>query len=330
MVKKSSPDIYGLIGYPVKHSLSPLMHNAAFNTLEINAEYRLFEVEPAKLETFLIDNIKILDTQGKEFYSQDISGFNITIPHKVRAFEILKKKFPLSFSKLAQEDQHYVKLSGAVNTVKREGGLVLYWNTDAAGFLKSLEDKEEGWGLGFATKGKSALVIGSGGAGRAVVAALSWKNMGIKKIYINDIDGNALKATQGYFFSLSEREDLKDRLDFISDSKIPEVIKKCDLLVNASPVGMKGEDASAVDRDWLHQDLCVYDVVYNREQETRLIRDAKSKGLRTANGLSMLLYQGADAFRLWTGREAPVEIMRKALNEGASGYEGVIPPHKMR
>ena len=309
--------IYGLIGYPVKHSLSPVMHNAAFQALDISAEYKLFEVEPAKLETFLIDNIKILDTQGEEFYSQDIAGFNITIPHKVRAFEILKKKFPLSFGKLAQEDRYYVRLSGAVNTVKREGGQLFYWNTDATGFLKSLEDKQEGWGLGFATNGKSALVIGSGGAGRAVVAALSWKNMGMKKIYINDIDANALKATQEHFFSLPEREDLLGRLDFISDSKIPEVIKKCDLLVNASWVGMKGEDASAVDKDWLHQDLCVYDVVYNREQETRLIRDAKSKGLRTANGLSMLLYQGANAFNLWTGRKAPVEIMRQAINVSA-------------
>lgn len=305
--------IYGLIGYPVKHSLSPLMHNAAFKALGIPAEYRLFEIEPANLEGFLLDDIKILDTQGEEFHSQNIVGFNITIPHKVRASEILKKSFPLSFDKLVQQDRYYVELSGAVNTVKREGGQTLYWNTDAAGFLKSLEDSEKGWGLGFATKGKSALVIGSGGAGRAVIAALSWKNMSMKKIYITDIDINALKATQEYFSGLPEREDLLDRLDFISDKKIPEVIKKCQLLVNASPVGMKGEDVSAVDKDLLHQDLGVYDVVYNRERETRLIRDAKSKELRTVNGLSMLLYQGADAFEIWTGRDAPIEVMRRAL-----------------
>lgn len=316
MVKKSSPDIYGLIGYPVKHSFSPLMHNAAFNTLEINAEYRLFEVEPAKLEAFLLDNIKVLDTQGKEFYSQDIIGFNITIPHKIKAKEISEKEFPFSFGKLSEEQRYYVKLSGAINTVKRESGQLLYWNTDAAGFLKSLEHKEAGWGLGFATKGKSALVIGSGGAGRAVVAALSWKNMEMKNIYINDIDENALKATKEYFFSL-DREDLKERLGFIFSNKIPEVIEECELLVNASPVGMKGGDPCVIDKNLLHGRLSVYDVVYNTE--TALVREALAKRIPVVGGRGMLLYQGANAFNLWTGKSAPVEVMRRAITQEVSG-----------
>jgi len=292
------------------------MHNAAFKELNIAAEYRLFEVEPALLESFLLENVKVVDVQGEEFHSQDMAGFNITIPHKVRACEILKKKFPLSFGKLAQVDQYYVKLSGAVNTVKRENGRSLYYNTDAAGLVQSL--REDSKGLRFDAKGKSALVIGSGGAGRAVIAALSWKNIAMKKIYITDIDLNTLNAAKDHFFSLTEREDLKNRLDFLPLEKIPGIITKCQLLVNASPVGMKGEDISPVDVDLLHKDLCVYDVVYNRQKETRLIKDAKSKGIRTENGLSMLLHQGALAFEFWTEQKAPIETMRKAIEQGVS------------
>ncbi len=309
MVKKSSPDIYGLIGYPVKHSLSPLMHNAAFNTLEINAEYRLFEVEPAKLEAFLLDNIKVLDTQGKEFCSQDIIGFNITIPHKIKAKEILETRFPVS-----QPEQifPYVKWSGAVNTVKRKAdGTVDYKNTDVTGFSKSLSED-----LKFNPKDKNILLIGCGGAGRAVVAGLIWEAAHPKKIYIYEPNSEAETSARKHFQQFSV---LSEKTKFILKEQIAEIIKECQLLVNASPVGMRGEDISVIDKDWLHRDLYVYDVVYNRDQETRLIRDAKSKGLRTVNGLSMLLHQGADAFQLWTGWEAPVEIMRKALNEGASG-----------
>ncbi len=306
--------IYGLIGYPVKHSLSPLMHNAAFRAFKINAEYRLFEVEPAKLEAFLLDNIKVLDTQGEEFYSQNIIGFNITIPYKIRAKEILEKKFSLSLGEYPEQDLYYVKLSGAINTVKREGKQLLYCNTDAWGFLKSLEDKkEEGWGLGFESKGKSALVIGSGGAGRAVVAALSWKNMEMENIYINDIDEHVLEATKGYFLGLG-REDLKERLEFIPSNNIPSVIEKCDLLVNASSVGMKEGDPCVINRDLLHKRLSVYDVVYNTE--TELVKEALAKGIPAVRGLGMLLYQGAAAFLYWTGMPAPIEVMKQALKEG--------------
>ncbi len=322
-----SSKIYGLIGYPVKHSLSPLMYNAAFQALNIPAEYRLFEVEPAKLESFLIDNIKITDRQGRESYSQDIVGFNITIPHKVRACEILKKKFPLSFGKLAQVDQYYVKLSGAVNTVKREGGQPLYYNTDAAGFLKSLEDKEEGWGLGFKTKGKSALVIGSGGAGRAVLAALSWKNKDtvMEKIYITDINQNALEGTRKHFLGQDRSQDwvdwLTQKLEFITSGQIPETIEKCDLLVNASPVGMENDEGSLVSKHLIEKNkkLSAYDVVYNRT--TQLVKDAKSLGRAAVGGKGMLLHQGIAAFLFWFPERAKdkTEIekaMRKALNGG--------------
>lgn len=303
-MEKSSPTkIYGVLGYPAQHSLSPLMHNAAFRALKINANYKIFEKRLEELEKFLLEDV----------FNEDISGFNITIPHKIKAKEILGKKFPFSLDKITEEDRYYVKLSGAVNTVKKENGQLSYLNTDPRGFLKSLEEKKEDGGLGFVPEGKSALVIGSGGAGRAVVAALSWKNMKMKKIYINDIDEKALKSAKEHFWGL-DRDDLKDRLEFVSSNRIPEVIKKCELLVNASPVGMKEGDPCVINRGLLNKNLSVYDVVYNRI--TELVKEAQAKGIAAVGGLGMLLYQGAVSFEFWTGRQAPIEVMREALNKG--------------
>jgi len=317
------PKIYGLIGYPVKHSFSPNMHNAAFQAFSINAEYKLFELKPEELEGFLLDNIRVKDVKGESFFSQDIVGFNITIPHKIKAREILEKEFP--YNQNAPQTQlnlYYVKLSGAVNTVKREGNILEYWNTDATGFWKSLTQKEP-LCLGFEPKGKKILLIGCGGAGMAImasiIASLIWRNIGIQKIYINDINNKAIDSAEKHFQKLPQYSYFKDILKSTLTDDIPTVIKDCDLLINASPVGMKEGDGSVIDKGWLHSDLSVYDVVYNRK--TQLIKDAKSQGLSAVNGLGMLLYQGVDAFELWTGEKAPVEVievMRKALTEAMS------------
>lgn len=306
------PKIYGLIGYPVRHSLSLAMQNAAFAYLkkvnpEFHAEYRLFEVKPENLEDFLLKDVPAEDIHGQAVFTHEIIGFNVTIPHKVKALEILGKRFPYPADKsyLAQEDLYYVKLSGAVNTVKRSPQGLEYRNTDASGFLESLQKD-----LGFDPQGKSVLIIGCGGAGRAVVAALSWKNTEVKKIYISDVLPEALDAAERHF---REFAHLKGRLEFISCGHIPLVIKDCQLLVNASPVGMKPDDLPLLDKSMLHENLCVYDVVYNRK--TPLVSDAEGRGLMAAGGPGMLLYQGARSFEFWTGQKAPLEIMQKALRE---------------
>lgn len=306
------PIIYGLIGYPVKHSFSPIMHNEAFHALKINAEYRLFEVKPTELEGFLLDDIPVKDVDGNLVSKEDIFGFNITIPHKVKAREILEKKFPFKqdASQMLQ-NLYYVKLSGAINTAKRADGELKYFNTDATGFFKSLTYKEPlPFCLGFEPKGKNILLIGCGGAGRAIIASLSWKNVGVKKIYINDINDKAISSAKKHFQQLPQYPHLEKILEFILTKDIAQVIKDCHLLINASPVGMKEGDSSVVDKKLLHKDLSVYDVVYNRE--TQLIKDAKSLKLPARNGLGMLLYQGVDAFELWTG-QAPLEVMHNAL-----------------
>ncbi len=308
MAKTSRLKIYGVLGYPAKHSLSPLMHNAAFRALKINAEYKIFEVKPEGLENFLL----------KDVFTSDISGFNITIPYKIKAREILEEKFPFDKNTPQMLDTlYYVKLSGAINTVKKDGNKLQYWNTDATGFLKSLKEV-----LAFEPKGKKVLIIGCGGAGRAIIASLSWINVGVKKIYINDINIEAINSAKEHFLQLPQYPHLKDKLQFISTEEIPAFITDCALLINASPVGMEDANISIIDKNLLpRKEFYVYDVVYNQNSQTRLVKDAKSLGLRVADGLDMLLYQGVDAFELWTGKASKEveEVMRQALNEEVSG-----------
>lgn len=292
------PKIYGLIGYPVKHSLSPTMHQSAFDALKINAKYKLFAVKPEELEDFLLSNIPVQDIKGESFFSQDIVGFNITIPHKVPA--LIKNITIVTYPE--------VILSGAVNTVKRDSGKLHYRNTDGAGFVKSLQED-----LKFDISNKNILILGCGGAGRAVIAGLTCAGTNIGKIYIYDTSREAIESAEEHFRAFGS---VKDKLEFIQGKQIPDAIKKCQLLINASPVGMKEGDGSLLDKNLLHKDLYVYDVVYNRQ--TQLIRDAESLGLPAVDGLGMLLYQGTAAFEFWTGEKAPVEVMRKALIETIS------------
>jgi shikimate dehydrogenase len=309
--------IYGLIGFPVAHSLSKKMQEAAFAACGINAEYRLIPVEPEKLADFLTKNMPVSDAGGKKICLKELSGFNITIPHKVRAREMLEKNFPAAGAAVSALDSYYLKLTGAVNTVKKEGDTLCCWNTDAGGFLRALfEDlkfKE--------TKGRSVLLLGCGGAGRAVVAALSWRDLDVGRVYIYEKNPEAIKSTQEYFSRLPPEwvDLLKQKTAFIAKEEIPQALTRCSLLINASPVGMENDEGSVIDRGLLRKNkqLSVYDVVYNRT--TRLIRDAQGLGLPASGGLGMLLFQGVYAFRYWIGIWPDVNIMRRALEKGMEG-----------
>lgn len=301
----SNKRLYGLIGYPVKHSLSPSMHNAAFKALNIDAHYELFEVKPQDLNSFL-----------NSLQDREIDGLNVTIPHKVRAREILEEKYPYDKNaEFIHQDLFYVKLSGAINTIKKINGKLEYYNTDALGFLRSLEKDLE-----FETKNKNVLLIGCGGAGRAIIASLSWVQVDINKIYINDINTEALNSAKEYFFQVSKhlKNFSLNRLQFITKEEIPEVIEDCHLLVNATPLGMKESDLPVIEKSLLHKNLLVYDVVYSRNRQTRLIEDAESLGLRCVNGLRMLLHQGMLSFEIWTGKKAPEEVMWETLSSQIS------------
>jgi len=298
------PKIYGLLGFPVKHSFSPAMHNAAFKALKIHAEYRLFEVKPEDLQGFLLGDILVKDIHGNSTFSNDILGFNITIPHKVKAKEILSEAFPSHGEK---ELFHNIEVSGAINTVKRVGPKLKYRNTDVPGFSRSLKQD-----LRFNSKGKSVLLIGCGGAGRAAIASLSWKGAYTKKIYVYESDRDVVRSARNHFLQFPF---MKKILEFISVEQISNTLKECHLLVNASPLGMHEGDVSPVKRELLarNKELSVYDVVYNRQ--TQLITDAKSLGYPAASGLGMLLYQGIMSFEYWTGKKAPEAIMKDALEK---------------
>ncbi|MBU0634562.1 MAG: hypothetical protein KKA52_05815 [Candidatus Omnitrophica bacterium] len=212
MKHSSSPQTYGLIGYPVKHSFSKAMHNAAFERLGINARYELFEVKPEKLEDFLLKDIEVKDITGKPYRTSDILGFNITIPHKVRAREIIEKNFSKNLAPI--DVGSHVRISGAVNTVKKMGDGVGYINTDAKGFLSALKED-----LGLEPKDikdKNMLIFGCGGAGRsvvdsfvdddgtvrAVVAGLAGRG-GLGKIYIYEPNKAAIDSAKEQFFKFS-------------------------------------------------------------------------------------------------------------------------------
>ena len=283
-------EIYGLVGYPLKHSLSPAMHNAAFKALDIDAEYRLFEIGLDSLEDFLINR-------------KDVAGFNVTVPYKVKAKNILARG--LVAEKDLSEGEVAVSKTSAINTVKREPELRIY-NTDVLGFSKSLVED-----LNFNKKEKKVLVLGSGGAGRAIIAGLSEEHNSVKKIYISELNKDTAINVKEHLLSI---DIIKDRFEFIEESNISSIIKDCDLLVNATAVGMMDGDGAAIGLDLLHKDLSVYDVIYNRE--TALVKEARSLGLSVSNGLGMLLYQGVAAFEIFTGKDAPVSVMREALLKG--------------
>ncbi len=276
----SQPQIYGLIGYPVTHSFSACMHNAAFQHLKINAEYRLFELEAQELKDFL-----------KSLSQKNIYGLNVTVPYKEKVIPFLNN--------VSAE----AKLIGAVNTIRSVGGTLDGFNTDGEGFLKHLTTD-----LKFDPQGKTIALIGAGGAARAVAVYLSKNRAG--KIAIYDIDKNKLSAL------LAHLKLNFNNIEFIEAGSIEELdIKNSGLLINATPIGMKQNDPCLAAAEFMHQGLLVYDLIYN-PPETQLLKVAKESGAKVSNGLGMLLYQGALSFQIWTGKPAPVEIMRQALKEG--------------
>lgn len=275
----SSPEIYGLIGYPVKHSLSPAMHNAAFAYLKINAEYKLFPLPEQELGNFL-----------KNLKANNICGLNVTVPYKEKVTPFLDN--------LSSE----AKLIGAVNTIKVNENKLKGFNTDGEGFLKHLTED-----LKFSPQGKNIAIIGAGGASKAVSVYLCKQKP--KAISIYDIDKAKLSALSGHL-----NANFKD-VDINTVNSIEALnIKTCDLLVNATPVGMKEADPCLVDKSFIHKGLLVYDLIYNPVQ-TKLLKLAKGKGVKFSNGLGMLLYQGAESFEIWRGQKAPLRIMQKALLE---------------
>ena len=284
MTQGSVQELYGLIGYPVSHSFSPAMQNAAFAYYGMSAAYELFEVHPNKLDEFF----------KKTIQEKRLKGFNVTVPHKEQAIAYLNASISPS-----------VTMNHAVNTVRVEpDGSLSGFNTDGVGF--SFDLKERGFDFG----DKKIALLGAGGGAKAVATSIAVNHPQSLKVF--DIDkekARALCVIVNKFFPRVSVEAV--------DSAEALGIAGSDLLINATPVGMKLSDPLLVDKKWLHRGLFVYDIIYN-PVETKLLKAAKEANCRTLNGLGMLLYQGALAFEYWTGKQAPVDVMRQALLEKLS------------
>jgi len=285
------PAIYGIIGNPVAHSLSPVMQNAAFKALEVNAVYQLFPLEDKQELKLFMEDLK------EE--NNPIFGLNVTVPYKEDVLLYLDSIDPLA------------EKIGAVNTlVIDHQRKIRGFNTDGPGFLSHLLE------LGFDLSGKRVAILGAGGTTRAIISVLCLLPKGPERISIyNRTRANAEKMVEEIGKKINT--DIVNIVDEPEDLNIELV----DLLINTTKVGMNPNDPLLIDPESLHEDMLVYDVIYNPE-ETKLLSQARLKKAKTANGLGMLFYQGVLAFWHWSDVELDDDIkkiMRKALRSAKHG-----------
>lgn len=269
--------LYGIFGFPVEHTLSPSMHNVAFKKLGINAAYLAFSIPHNKLKE-AVRATRVLNIQG----------LNVTVPHKERIIPLLDA--------LSEE----ASLIGAVNTVVVKKNKLIGYNTDGQGFIRSLEE------ISFNPRNKSFLIVGSGGASRSICVSLS--RLKIKEIFICDIVKEKARALKTHINRISP----KCYIEAVGIDSLKVLRDRLDILVNATPLGLKETDRLPVDKRLLRKDIFVYDLIYNPSR-TKLVSLAGRNGLKYSNGLGMLLFQGALSFELWTNQEPPVRVMRQAL-----------------
>jgi shikimate dehydrogenase len=279
--------VCALIGDPVEHTMSPAMHNAAFAELGLDYIYVPFRARPEELAA-AVAGLKALN----------VRGFNVTIPHKVAVIPLLDGLDPLA------------EKIGAVNTVVNDGGELRGYNTDAAGFLRAALEG------GIEPEGCNVVVLGAGGASRAVSYVLAER--GAELTILNRLQ--ELEWAEDIARLIEEELRRRVRVLELQDDLLAGALADADVLVNATSVGMSpGGDISLVPAGLLRREMTVFDVVYN-PIETRLLKEAAATGARTVSGIDMLAWQGALAFERWTGRVAPVDLMRRvavAALEGA-------------
>jgi shikimate dehydrogenase len=271
MIIDQKTQLYGVVGSPIVHSLSPTMHNIAFSERGLNAIYVAFETR---------------DIEGciRGIRALGIRGVSVTTPHKSAVIPLL------------DEVDGLARRIGAVNTVANDEGRLVGYNTDAMGALKALEEKTE-------LPGKTCLIIGAGGAARAIGFIL--RHHGVRLTICNRSIGrgeNLARSLGCPFIPLREVEGIQ-----------------ADLLIQTTPVGMyPHEDQCIISPSTLKQGMLVMDIIYN-PLETRLLRMARARGCVAIDGLGMFIRQGAEQFRIWTGLEAPLSAMTRAVERALKG-----------
>jgi shikimate dehydrogenase len=272
-----------LIGDPVAHTMSPVMHNAAFAKLDLDYAYLPFRVKPEDLSR-AVSGLRALN----------VVGFNVTIPHKVAVMPLLDELDPLA------------EKIGAVNTVVNANGVLEGYNTDASGFLQALVER------GIQPSDKNIVLLGAGGAARAIAYILIQRNARLtilnRRQELDWAEAIAANIKKDIGKDIAVFELLPDHLE--------KALANADILVNATSVGMSPEsEISLVPARLIRSGLVAVDIVYNPVR-TKLLRDAAAAGAVTIEGLDMLVWQGALAFEKWTGRKAPFDLMKEvALGE---------------
>ena len=273
---KGSTNIVGLIGHPVEHSFSPPMHNAAFKALGMDYAYVAFDVNPDDLKSAICGANAL-----------NIKGFNVTIPHKIEVMKYL------------DELDEVASLIGAVNTIDFKN--LKGYNTDGIGAIKAIEEVTS-------VKDKNVVVAGAGGASRAISFYLA--KYGVESLTILNRNVSKAQALAGDVL----KSDLIGNVNADSISEINTCLKDADILVDTTPLGMDPhiDDEPIATAEDMHEDLVVFDAVYN-PNETVLLKEAIKAGAKPVYGIKMLLYQGAESFKIWTGVDAPIDVMEKAL-----------------
>jgi shikimate dehydrogenase len=271
--------VCALIGYPVDHSLSPIIQNASFRHLGLDYVYVAFNVQPEELKGAIL-GVKSLG----------IYGLNVTMPHKISIIQYL------------DELDVDAKRAGSVNTILNLNGKLIGYTTDGIGALNALKY------AGVDPSGKKIVILGAGGASRSISFALA--KWACEIVVLNRTLEKAMMLVNDVKRALGAETNI--RASQFNDENLRMEIENADILINATSIGMKPKEAETpVKREFLRRDLVVFDIVYD-PLETKLLREAKIIGAKTIDGLSMLIHQGAVSFEIWTGFKAPIEVMRKA------------------
>jgi shikimate dehydrogenase len=277
----TSTQVCAIIGNPVAHSLSPAIHNAAFDALDLDFVYVAFKVEDAR---DALTGMRALE---------NFRGMSVTIPHKV---EIMKY-----MDEISDLDRHI----GSINTVIHEGGRLWGLGTDGPGALKAIRD------AGVELDDKTVLMLGSGGATRAIAFTLA-QNAGLKRIVLLDIDEAMLKRLSS---DLEVGTGTPIGSDLFTESSLGENMQDADLIIHCTPVGMQPNEASSlIPAEMFRPEQVVFDVVYT-PMKTKLLAEAEAQGLKIISGVDMFINQAVLQFERFTGIDAPEDVMRQVVME---------------
>ena len=278
---KEQKKLFAVLGHPIGHSLSPIMHNASMSSINYNGIYSAIDVHPNKL----MDRLFTMSNQG-------YLGVNLTIPHK-----------EIAYNNLEHLDDS-AKLFGAVNTIAFKDKKLIGYSTDGYGFIQALEAN-----FGCGLEGDNVFVLGCGGAGRTV--ALQSACSGAKKLWLADIDVDRIEKLKKELHIINS--NLEVNYSASLDNQM-QGCKECSLIVQASPNGMNLNDKSLFPETVFNKNQRVLDLIY-MYPETDFLKKAKYAGAKIANGMDMLVYQGAKSFAIWTDISPNIDEMRRAISE---------------